>query len=113
MSDDGIPVALVSQVGDKVKKLVIAVRNAVKSASMIMGANAEAIKNLARESKIDENMIVNKKTGERSTILDENGMYAYQMTITRKKRSLGRNKIEVDMMDKEDEQDEIDEWSPF
>ena len=79
---------------------------------------------LAKLDKIDENLIVNHKTGVRSTIKDEHGMYVYPMKIQRKKK---RNPNAMDIgklgpensggSDKGQENSggsgKSDEWTPF
>ena len=45
-----------------------------------------AIRELAKLSKIEENVIVDKRTGVKSEIKDKRGMYVYPMTIRRKKK---------------------------
>ena len=53
---------------------------------VILGANMPAIKKLARMSEIEENLVMDTRTGVRSDIKKKNGMYVYPMTIRRRKR---------------------------
>ena len=53
---------------------------------MIFGADKKAIKDLARQSTIEQNLIVDTRTGVKSEIKNKRGMYVYPMTIRRKKK---------------------------
>ena len=53
---------------------------------VIFGADVNAIRELAKLSKIEENVIVDKRTGVKSEMKDTRGMYVYSMTIRRKKK---------------------------
>ena len=89
-SEDGIPLKFTAQVSDETKKLIMSVRKAAKEGNMVIfGANMKAIKELAKRDSIEENVIVEHKSGMRSVIQDENGMYVYPMTIRRKRRPKG------------------------
>ena len=108
-SHDGIPVDFVAQVSDETKKLLMSVRKAAEKGNMVIfGADINAIKKLAKLDKVEENMIVNHKTGVRSTIEDEQGMCAYPMTIRRKKN---RDAMDLGTLESVNEKD--DEWTPF
>ena len=75
VAHDGTEIKLVTQVGDKLTNMLIAVRRVVESGNMVVfGANMKAIRKLAACEKIGENMIVDKN-GRRTVVLDENGMY--------------------------------------
>ncbi len=63
-SDRGIKVKFVSQIRGGMKKMLISVRKAVESGNMIIfGANAKAVKNLAKLDEIEDNVIVGVKSG--------------------------------------------------
>ena len=110
-SHDGIPVDFVAQVSDETKKLLMSVRKAAEKGNMVIfGADINAIKKLAKLDKVEENMIVNHKTGVRSTIKDEHGMYVYPMTIKRKKK---KNRDAMDLGTLESANEKDDEWTPF
>ena len=59
--------------------------------------------------KVEENMIVNHKTGVRSTIKDEYGMYVYPMTIRRKKKN--QDAMDLGTLELGNEKD--DGWTPL
>jgi len=115
VSADGIPIDFTAQVGDKIKKLLISIRNCTKSGNMVIfGANIKAIRDLAKLDSVEENMLVGVKSGIRSKIEDKHGMYVYPMTITRKKKK-GADAMDVGAMEKEmpSEDNSPDEWTPF
>ena len=83
--EDGTAMKLVTQVGDKVTNMLIAVRRMVESGNMVVfGANHQAIRKLAACGKIEKNMIV-AKNGRRTEIKDEDGMYIHKMKIKKGK----------------------------
>ena len=52
-----------AQIGDKMKRLLIAVNKAVAAGNMVMfGGDMKTIRELAKRDHIDENMIVDKKS---------------------------------------------------
>ena len=86
VSHDGIPLDFTAQVGEGVKRMLLSVKRACKSGNMIIfGANMKAIRELAKQDSIEDNVIIGTKTGVKSEIKEKNGMYVYPMTITRKK----------------------------
>ena len=118
-SEDGIPLTFTAQVSDETKKLIMSVRKAAKEGNMVIfGANIDAIKKLAQLDKIEENVIVEHRSGMRSIIQDENGMYVYPMVIKRKRRSKG-DPMEVGICGPEDNGKveclvcEANEWDLF
>ena len=88
IGEDGTPMRLVTQVGDKVTNMLIAVRRMVESGNMVVfGANHQAIRKLAACGKIEKNMIVGRN-GRRTEIKDEDGMYVYKMKIKKGKNDM-------------------------
>ena len=86
-SEGGMPIKFTSQVGEGVKKLLVSVIRAAKGGNMIVfGANLKAIKELAKKTKLEENLIMDTKTMVKSEIKEKRGMYVYPMTIRRKKK---------------------------
>ena len=82
---------LTTQVGDKLVNMLISVRRMVESGNMVVfGANHQAIRKLAACAKIEKNMIVSR-SGKRTEIKDENGMYTYKMRIQKK----GKNDMDI------------------
>ena len=78
VAEDGTPMKLVTQVGDKVMNMLISVRRMVESGNMVVfGANQQALRKLAACNKIEKNMIVGKN-GKRSEIKDEDGVYVFR-----------------------------------
>ena len=53
---------------------------------VIFGANMKAIRELARQSTVEENLIMDTKSGVKNEIKIKRGMYVYPMTIRRKKK---------------------------
>ena len=91
-SMEGMPVDLTTQVGDKIKSMLVSVKRTTGAGNMVIfGADLTAIRRLARESKLDENIIVNKKTGTKTRMMFKDGLYKYPMWIKRRKRK-GRGK---------------------
>ena len=68
---------------------------------VIFGADIKAIKELARQDKIEPNVIVGIKSGVKSKIQEKNGMYLYLMKIKRKRT----NDMEVDAVQKDKGED--------
>ena len=78
---------LKAQVGDKITKMLIAVKRACEGGNMVMfNVDREALKELVKCEGMDPNMIVNKKTGTRSKINEENGLYTYPIWTKRRVR---------------------------
>ena len=85
-SDEGINVDLTAQVGDKMKRLLIAVNKATEAGNMVVfGGNLATIKELAKRDSLDENFIVSKKTLTTSRVHEKRGLYVYPLWIRRKK----------------------------
>ena len=61
---------------------------------VIFGANMKAIRELARQSTAEENLIMDTKSGVKNEIKTKRGMYVYPMTIRRKKKKDG-NAMEI------------------
>jgi hypothetical protein len=75
------------QVGEGVKRLLVSLRKVMEGGNMvILGANIPAIKKLAKMSEIEENLVMDTKTGVKSEIMKKNGLYVYPMRISRKKK---------------------------
>ena len=85
-----------------------------------------AIRELAKLSKIEENVIVDKRTGVKREIKDKRGMYVYPMTIRRKKKKnpdamdigvVGRFEDKTKFTglkdDEDEEEEEIGPWKTF
>jgi len=111
VSEEGVPIELTAQIGDKVKRLLIAIRRIVEEGNMVIfGANMEGIKKLASLERIEKHLIVSK-SGIRSEIKEKGGMYVYPMIITRKKNNA--EDAHMASAEAEEEEDEYDEWAPF
>ena len=86
VSEKGTPTKFTTQVGEGVKRLLVSVRNAAKGGNMVIfGANMKAIRELAKQSTVEGNLIMDTKTGVKNEIKIKRGMYVYPMTIRRKK----------------------------
>ena len=97
ISQDGTNVKLVTQVGDKLTNMLIAVRRMVESGNMVIfGANMKTIRKLAACDKIEPNVIVGKN-GKRTEVLDENGMYVYKMKIKKE----GKDDMDIGVVNKQ------------
>ena len=87
VSEKGTPTKFTTQVGEGVKRLLVSVRNAAKGGNIVIfGANMKAIREFAKQSTIEENLIMDTKTGVKNEIKSKRGMYVYPMTIRRKKK---------------------------
>ena len=85
---------LKAQVGDKITKMLIAVKRACEGGNMVMfNVDKEALKELVKCEGMDPNMIVNKKTGTRSKINEENGLYTYPIWTKRRVRDEAKGKV--------------------
>ena len=83
-NEDGNPFRLTTQVGDKVNKFLLSVRNCKAAGNMtIFGASIEAIRELAKRDSLPEDMMVNRKTGGISKIHDEDGAYKLPLWVKR------------------------------
>ena len=61
---------------------------------VILGANMKAIRELAKQSTIEENLTMDIKSGVKNEMKNKRGMYVYPMTIRRKKKKDG-NAMEI------------------
>ena len=86
-SEEGIPVNMNVQVGDKISNILIAVKNAVKAGNMVIfGADMNAIRNLSKLNSIDEHFVYDKRSGLRTQMYEKQGMYRYPMWVKRRVR---------------------------
>ena len=53
---------------------------------VIFGASMKAIRELARQNTVEENLIMDTKSGVKNEIKTKRGMYVYPTTIRRKKK---------------------------
>ena len=85
-SQEGLSIAMKTQVGDKISKMLISVSKMGEAGNMIIfNADMSALRTLAQKGKIEENFIYNKKSGISSKINKEGGLYKYPIWIKRKK----------------------------
>jgi len=101
-SDEGIPIALTAQVGDNIKKLLISIRRVAEAGNMVIfNADLKALKGLVKQiekgEKLENNVIVGIRSGVKSKIHDNNGMYTYPITMKRKKKK--RDDMDVGMLE--------------
>ena len=75
----------------------------------VFGASRAALRKLAGSDTIEENCIINKKSGVKSKIDNDGGLYTYPIW---QKRKIGRDVAAVDHCKDDCESDE-DAWSPF
>ena len=67
-----------TQVGHGMKQMLVSVMNTVRVGNMVVfGANRNAMRALANAEKLENNMIVNVKTGRQSKIHEKRGAYVY------------------------------------
>jgi hypothetical protein len=93
-SEEGIPLKLKAQVGDKITKMLIAVKRVCEGGNMVMfNVDQESLKELAKCENMDPNMIVNKKSGTKSKINEENGLYTYPIWTRRRVRNETEKKV--------------------
>ena len=86
-SDDGIPISLKAQVGDSVRRLLIAINQVVAGGNMVVfGAKRDTLRKLAEAKTLEDHLVVSHKTMKKSEIKEKNGMYVYPITMRRKKR---------------------------
>ena len=112
-SDEGIDVAFTAQIGDKMKRLLIAVNKAVAAGNMVMfGGDMKTIRELAKRDHIDENMIVDKKSMVSSKIHEKRGLYVYPLWVKKKKGS-GPIQMIDENEDNGSERDPFDLVAPF
>ena len=87
VSEKGTPTKFTTQVGEGVKRLLVSVRNAAKGGNIVIfGANMKAIRELAKQSTTEENLIMDTKTGVKNEIQNTRGIYVYPMMIRRKNK---------------------------
>jgi hypothetical protein len=92
ISEDGIPVKLTAQVGDKINRTLIAARRVVGMGNMvILGADREALKRLSKMDKIEDHMIMDKKSGTLSKIYEEGGLYVYPIWMKKERNPTGES----------------------
>ena len=109
-SEDGIDVEFTAQVGDKIKRMLIAVCRAVDAGNMVVfGANRDSLKALAGMKDLDKNLIISNKTHVTSKIHERDGLYTYPVWIKRPKTKDGNGKSNVATIQKDDE----GFWTPF
>ena len=81
-SEEGIGLGLKAQVGDNLKRMLLAVSETASAGNAVMiNVDKDLIRRLAREQEIHKNMIVNKRNLTKSRINEENGIYTYPMWI--------------------------------
>ena len=61
---------------------------------MIFGANMKAIRELAKQSTVEENLIMDTRSGVKNEIKTKRGMYVYPMMFRRKKKK-DENAMEI------------------
>ena len=90
-----------AQIGEGVTQTLISVKNTTSQGNMVMlGVNRKALLKLAYADNISENMIVNIKIMKASKIEEKNGQYICPMTITRKRKKIDPNAMDVGFVDK-------------
>ena len=117
---DGTGVGFTTQVGDKIKRMLLAVRRMTESGNMVIfGADMKLIRKMAALDKIEPNVIIGKN-GKKSAIIDKDGMYVYPIKIKRKRGKDDMDVGTVTIKTAEDHHnecgicgDDIDEWTPF
>ena len=111
---DGTQVGFTTQVGDKISRMLLAVRRMVESGNMVIfGADMKSIRKIAASDKIAKNVIVGKN-GKKSEIVDKDGMYVYPMKIKRKKKdAMDVGSINIKSVEDHLNEDSEDEWTPF
>ena len=91
---------LTAQVGDKMKRLLIAVNKATAAGNMVIfGGDLNSIRELAKRDSLDENVIVSKKTMTTSKIHEKRGLYVYPLWIRRDKGAAPVQSVEVESED--------------
>ena len=108
---DGTGVGFTTQVGDKIKRMLLAVRRMTESGNMVIfGADMKLIRKMAALDKIEPNVIIGKN-GKKSAIIDKDGMYVYPIKIKRKRK----DDMDVGVVEAECStcNEEMDEWTPF
>ena len=100
-SSEGLKLRFTTQVGERMKQMLISVMNTVRVGNMVVfGANRSAMRPLANAEKIEDHMIVDVETGRQSKIHEKNGAYVYPMTINRKKKKVDPNAMDVGFVNK-------------
>ena len=90
---NGMPLNFTMQVGDRVKRILLSTRRAGEAGNMtIFNADLDAIKEIAKMSKVDENFIYSKKTKKYTRILYKDGLYKLPLWIKRRIRR-GNDKV--------------------
>ena len=99
---------MISQEGDKVKRMLISVgRTTDEGNAVLFNVDRDLLKRLAQQPDLSENMIVNKKTLNKSRIQKKKGLYTYPMWIKKPKKTLGS------AQNLEDEKSEESGFGPF
>ncbi len=99
------------------KQMLISVKNTAKAGNIfIFGATRKALRELADNESFSENMIMNIKIKKVSKISEKSGEYVYAITITRKKKRVDTNAMDVGVVNhnkyealKEDDNEESNE----
>ena len=108
-SEDGIEIDLTAQIGDKIRRMLIAVGRAVDAGNMVVfGADRNALRDLADKKDLSEHVIMSKKTGITSKMQKKDGLFVYPLWIKRPRDKMGNPKTSVATLDKDDEM-----WTPF
>ena len=77
---------------------------------VVFGADRAALKRLAEQDHIDENCIMDKKSGIRSKVNCRNGLYTYNIW---QKRRIDVATVDKDSCGLQDLDDEDAAWRPF
>ena len=84
---NGMPLNFTMQVGDRVKRILLSTRRAGEAGNMtIFNADLDAIRELAKLSKVDENFIYSKKSKKSTRILYKDGLYKLPLWVKRRIR---------------------------
>ena len=109
-SDEGIPVSLTAQVSDRVSRIQVAVHRICQDGNMVVfGADRAALKKLAESDVVDDNCIMNKKSGVKSRVMNDGGLYTYSIW---RKKEVRRDVPTIDGC-RSDCKGDDDAWSPF
>ena len=89
-----------TQVGEGMKQMLISLENTVNAGNMsVFGASRKVLRELADAEVMQENMIMSKKTKRVTKISEKNGAYTYPTTITRTKKKIDPNAMDVGFVD--------------
>ena len=96
-TSEGMPVNLTTQVGDKMSRMLISVSRAGQAGNAVLfNVDMKTIRELAKQDKIEPNLIVNKKAGTTSKILEKNGLYVYPIWVKKKGHGGGLGAVECE-----------------